>query len=205
MSRTASLVILLVTFSASARADEFDKLGDRLGKLATAASCADKTSPWRPWCIAATGWATGKAGELPKGKVLLGITIELEDGKELAVQLRDKVSLAAFAIDKDGKVKVTSVTPSNDDESKSIAAAVFAVSSQMKGKASVAKVSKDLAGYVGGLHGKYDATKGPAEWSWKGASAGRGRQVGSYWVVVETPDRGNGYFVSIMTDAWASE
>src|SRR5580692_5631675 len=100
--------VLLVVIAASATAAP-DKLATSLDALATAAKCSDQASPWRPWCIAATGWATGKAGALPKGKVLLGVTVELEDGKDTAQQLVDAVSLTAFAIGKEGKVKVTMV------------------------------------------------------------------------------------------------
>ncbi|HEY1558903.1 MAG TPA: hypothetical protein VGF94_28965 [Kofleriaceae bacterium] len=201
-----ALVALVLSFAVPARADSTgDKLTAALGKLATAASCSNKASPWRPWCIAATGWAGGKVGELPKGKVLLGITIELEDGKDTAKQLGDAVGLSAWAIDGDGKLKVTYVTPSNEDEKKPIAEALFDLSSQMKGKTASAAIPKDLAGYVGGLKGAYAATKGKTEWTWQGKSAARARQVGAYWVVVETPDAGNGFFVTVFTPAWASE
>ena len=197
------LVVLVVTFVTAGRADA-DKLSDALGKLATAARCSDKASPWRPWCIAATGWATGKPGELPKAKVMLGLTIELQDGKDTAKQLHDAVGLSAFIV-KDGKVMMRSITPSNDDDKKAIFEAVFTLSSQFKGKSTVAKVPKDLAAYANSLTADYPATKTGGEWTWKGKSAGRARQVGDDWVVVETPDKQDGFFVTILTDAWASE
>jgi hypothetical protein len=142
----SALLAFVVCFTTVTRADSGDKLATALGQLATAANCSNKASPWRPWCIAATGWATGKPGELPKGKVLLGLTIELEDGKDVAKQLSDAVGMSALVIDADGKVKVTYVTPSNPDEGKTIATAIFNLSSELKGKTASAQVPKDLAG-----------------------------------------------------------
>jgi hypothetical protein len=199
-----TLVVLLIALAADAAAGP-DKLATSLDALANAAKCSDHASPWRLWCIAASGWATGKAGQLPNGKVLVGVTIELEDGKDTAQQLVNAVSLTAFAIGKDGKVKVTTVRPENDDERSAAAAAVAALSLQLKGKVAVAKLPKDLASYVSGLQGAYDAKQTANEWTWNGQSAGRARQVGSNWVIVETPAKQNGFFVTVLTSAWASE
>jgi hypothetical protein len=182
-----------------------DPLSAALANLATVARCDDAASPWRPWCIAATGWADGAAGDLPVGKVLVGMTIELEDGKDLDQALRDSVSLTAFAVAKDGKVKVTNVKPTNETEVQSAAAAIFDLVAVFKDKQKLAKLPKDVATYLGGRKGTYPTTKGTNEWTWKGASAGRARKVGRWWVVVETPEAQNGFFVTILTDAWASE
>src|SRR5580698_2261287 len=69
-----------------------DVATERLGALKTAARCDDPASPWRPWCIAAA-YDTGTAAALPVGKVLVGLTIELETGKDVATALSDAVSL----------------------------------------------------------------------------------------------------------------
>ncbi len=72
-----------------------DVATERLGALKTAARCDDATSPWRPWCVAAA-YDTGTAAALPAGKVLVGLTIELETGKDVATALSDKVSFTAW-------------------------------------------------------------------------------------------------------------
>jgi hypothetical protein len=198
--------MLVVALVAPAAAKKMDPLMVTLRNLSDAAKCDDKASPWRPWCIAATGWSSGTAAELPAGKVLLGITIELEDGKDVATALSDSVSLSAFAVGKDGKVKLMTVKPTNDDETKSTAEAVFELSALLKGKTKVAKVPKDLASYLGGLKGAYPAIKsGAGLWTWEGASAGRARKVGTSWVVIATPEKANGYLVTVLTDAWTSK
>ena len=202
----ASVALAAVLSASPVQAKKMmDPLFVALGNLATAAQCDNKASPWRPWCIAATGWTDGTAADLPAGKVLVGMTIEVENGKDLKQALSDAVSLTAFAIGKDGTVKVTTVKPTSDAESKSVGEAVFNLAAVFKDKAKVAKLPKDLASYVAGLKGAYPATKGATEWSWKGASAGRARKVGPWWVVIESPDAQNGFFVTILTDAWASQ
>ncbi len=204
--RLASIAVLAVVTASPVQAKKMmDPLVGALANLATAAECDNKASLWRPWCIAATGWRDGTAADLPVGNVLVGITLEIQDGKDLKQALSDSVSLTAFAIGKDGTVKVTTVKPTSDAESKSVGEAVFNLAAVFKDKAKVAKLPKDLASYVAGLKGAYAATKGTTEWTWKGASSGRARKVGPWWVVIESPDAQNGYFVTILTDAWASQ
>src|SRR5690242_17050238 len=124
-------VLACMLLAAQVRADPL--VTRQLGELRTAASCQDKASPWRPWCIA-TEWATGSAGALPAGKVLVGMTIELEQGKSVRDALSNKVTFVALAIGKDGKVKLTDVKPTNADEEKSVAEAIFAASAVFKGR-----------------------------------------------------------------------
>ncbi len=202
----ASVAVLAVVTASPVHAKKVaDPLFAALSNLATAAQCDNKASLWRPWCIAATGWGDGTAADLPAGKVLVGMTLEVEDGKDLKQALSDAVSLTAFAIGKDGTVKVTTVKPTSDAESRAVGEAVFNLAAVFKDKAKVAKLPKDLAGYVAGLKGAYPATKSATEWTWKGASSGRARKVGPWWVVIESPDAHNGFFVTILTDAWASQ
>lgn len=200
--------LLLVFAPAVALADEMkaeppdDPADAPLAKLAVAAKCSDNTSPWRLWCIA-SDWSKGSAAALPSGKVLVGVTVELEDGKDVAAALKDKVSFTAFAIDKDNKVKVTTVTPSNDAEKKSMFEAGAAASLVFKGKAKTAKLPKDLAGYVKTLKGEHKVTNTRGAWTWSGASNGRARKVGDFWVVLETPKSGKaGIFATILTEKW---
>ncbi len=195
----ALCALALVGFPLAARADD-KVITDELASLKAAAKCEDAASPWRPWCIA-TQFATGAAGELPKGKILVGLTVELEKGKEVQA-LTDRVSFVALVVGSDGKVKLASVTPSNPEEQKMMAAAVMGVAVVFKGKATSAKIPADLARYLKSLKGEYAPTKAGAEWTWAGASASHLRKVGASWVVIEVPKAGNGVFATILTDAW---
>ncbi len=205
--KAAALAILLASSSlalADKPAPKVDVIATQLDGLKTAAKCADATSPWRPWCIA-TRFATGTVADLPKGKVLVGLSIRLEKGKDLADALSNRVTLAALAIDADGKVKLTDVTPSNDGESTMIGKAVFNASAVFKGKATSIDVPKELAGYIGTLKGAYAATRTATEWTWTGKSAMHLRKVDKFWVAIEVPDAQDGIFATILTDAWAGK
>jgi hypothetical protein len=202
--RTWNLILLATLLAADARA-ETDPVAEPLAALGKAANCEDKASPWRPWCIAVDGWKNGKPDALPAGKVLLGLTIELENGKDVGAALNDHVSLSALAVSKEGRVKLTNVKPENKDEADATAEAVFNLATTFKGKTDVAKVPKVLADYLGGLQGKYTVAKGKQEWTWKGESAGRARKGGSTWIVIEQPDKANGFWLTILTDKWAAQ
>ncbi len=166
--------------------------------------CDDATSPWRPWCVAAA-YDTGTAAALPAGKVLVGLTIELETGKDVATALSDKVSFTAWAVGTDGKVKLTTVKPTSDDESKAVGEAVFATAAVFKAKAKTAKLPTDLAGYVKSLKGAATRTREVRAASGRSGPAppprraqGPARSARS----IETPDKQNGVFATILTDAW---
>jgi hypothetical protein len=179
-----------------------DPTASALARLRTAAKCEDKASPWRPWCIAAD-WSKGTA-ELPKG-TLVGLTIQLEDGADAKQALSDRVSFVALAVGKDGKVKLTDIKPTAKGEDVMIAEVVMSAAAVFKGKAKTAQVPKDLAGYIKGLQGTYKAEKNAIEWTWQGQSAAKLRKVGAFWVVIETPAKGNGIFATILTDAWEAK
>ena len=201
MRTTWLLATLLIPTLASAEKAEPDITKGRLDALRTAAKCEDKASVWRPWCIAAD-FETGTAAALPKGKVLVGLTIELEVGKDASKALTGNVSFSALAIGKDGKVKLTSVKPENADEAIAVAEAVAGAAMVFKGKVKTAKLPKELAGYFKTLEGAYAVTKSGAQWTWTGASTSRLRKVGAHWVVIEVPKANNGIFATIFTDAW---
>jgi hypothetical protein len=179
---------------------------DPLADLAAAAKCSDAKSVWRPWCIATDGWSKGTAAALPAGKsTLLGLTIVLENGKPAADALSNQVSLSALALRTDGKqvfAQITNVKPSNPEEEKMTAEAVFNLAAVMKDKAPKAKVDKGLLGYLQTLPdaAKYVATQGKTGWTWEGASSAELRKVGNYWVAIETPKAKNGVWISIFTD-----
>jgi hypothetical protein len=190
-----ALALLLVPSLAFA-----DVTTDELAALKAAARCADRTAPFRPWCVAAD-FATGAAAELPKRKVLVGITVELAKGKEAAA-LTDKVSFVALAVDADGKVKLTDVKATNERERQMVGEAVMGVAMLFKGKATTAKMPTDLAGYLKTLKGSYPTTKVGKDWTWTGASSSRMRKVGEAWVIVETPKGDQGIFATVLTEAW---
>jgi hypothetical protein len=205
MHRLLALALIFVA-AGSARADRYDPIAASLGALRTAAKCDDKASPWRPWCIA-VDYYSGKPADLPT-KNLVGLTIELENGVDVAKALSDKVTLVSFAATRDGKlvkVKLADIKPTNDDEIKSVAEGVMAVSLVFKGKAKVAELPKELASYVAGLTGSYEVTKGPLEWSWTGKNPSTARKVGAFWVVIEIASKGNGIWATILTDQWAKK
>jgi hypothetical protein len=195
--------IIVVSLFALARpsAADTDLVTKQLAALGDAASCKDAASPFRPWCIAAD-FANGKLADLPKGKTLVGITVELEVGKDAKAALTDKVIPAALVIDDKGMVKITDITPSNDGEKTMLGEAVFNLSTVFKHKARTAKLPKDLASYVKTMKAKYKPSKSPTEWTWTGESAARLRRVGDFWVSVETPTEKNGIWVSVFTDKW---
>jgi len=206
MNNLRSVVVLVVAAIAPAAmakkvAPKVDVVAASLGELRTAANCQDKASPWRPWCIAAE-FPSGTAGELPKGKILVGMTVELQQGKDAKQALSDKVSFVALAIDQDGKAKLTDVKPTSKDEEQAVMESIFNTTAVFKGKATTATIPKDMAGYLKTLKGQYATTKGPTEWTWTGQTQSRMRKVGAFWVVIEIPKAGNGVFATILTDAW---
>jgi hypothetical protein len=200
-------LLILTLFSAAALAERaVEPEPTQLEELAKAAQCTDKASPWRPWCIA-TEFPGGKAAALPS-KNLVGITVELEKGKDAAVAIRDKVTFVALAVTKSGKetkVKLTDVKPENDDEKLAVASAVAAVSIVFKGKATTAKLPKALADYAKGRPGEYVATQAKTGWTWEGANPSELRKVGKFWVLIETAKKGNGIWATVLTDAWTAD
>jgi hypothetical protein len=179
-----------------------DPTTSALALLKQAARCDDKTSPWRPWCIA-TEWSNG-SNQMP-AKTLVGITIELEDGKDVKQALRDRVSFSALAVGADGKVKLTFITPTAKGEDVMLADALMQVSAVFKGKAKTARLPNSLAGHLGGMKGTYKPEKTKIGWTWQGASAAEIRKVGNFWVVIERPAKGNGIFATVLTDAWEAK
>lgn len=198
-------LVILFLFTSIARADRVAE-PTQLEELATAAKCTDKASPWRPWCIA-TEFAKGSGAALPK-KNLVGITVELEKGKDVASAIRDRVTLVALGITKKGKetkLKLTDVKPENDDENLAVVSAIAAVSTVLKGKAATAKLPKALAEYLSGRPGEYVVTQGKGGWTWEGANPSELRKVGKFWVLIETAKTGNGIWATVLTDAWSAD
>ncbi len=199
--KLSSLVMVgVLVLAGVAHADKAEPLAAALTKLGTAAKCSDPASPLRPWCIA-VDFAKGTAPALPT-KALVGMTVELEDGKDYGDALINKVTFVAIAIGKDAKVKLTDVKATSADETKAVMEAVGAAAMVFKGKAEIAKLPKELSDYVKTLQGAYKTKKEKGAIVWKGANSSELRKVGKFYVVIETASRGNGVWVSILTDAW---
>lgn len=196
----AVVVAGAVGLASVAHADKADPVKTGLTRLAAGAKCTDKASPWRPWCIAAD-WSKGAAGSLPT-KSLVGMTIEIEEGKDIAEALSQKVTFVALAIDEGGKVKLTDVKPGNEAEVTTVGEAVFAATSVFKDKAKVAKLPAELASYVRALKGTYATKKVGNAWAWTGKSTSQLRKVGKFYVVIERAEAETGIWATILTESW---
>ena len=199
--KLVSLVLIgIVGLGGVARAEKVDPLTAALTKLGDAAKCSDAASLFRPWCIA-VDFPKGTVPALPR-KALVGMTVELEDGKDFHDALINRVTFVAIAVDKDGKVKLTDVKPTSADETKAMMEAVGAAALVFKGKAETAKLPKELSDYVKTLKGAYKTKKENGSITWKGANSSQLRKVGKFYVVIEKADKGNGIWASILTDTW---
>jgi hypothetical protein len=210
---TVMVAALLLSAGAAQGKDPVKKNATTLlAELHAAASCPSTDGAYRVWCIPADGWAKGTPAAISDGtRGLLGLTIALSKKGAAKDEMVSDVSLSVLAIKADkGKVlaKITSIKPTSDDETKMVAEAVAELAVLYKGKSDKAQVSKDLADYVGQLAAaaSYPVTKGKTGWTFSGESdAAELRQVGDYWIAVETPPADDGIFVSIFTDKYAAK
>ncbi len=178
-----------------------------LSELAVAARCSDAASPFRPWCIAATGWGDATSAPLPgDGSVLVGLTVELEKSKSTLDALTNRVTLSALAFRTEGDKsygQITMIKSQSDAESRMAAEAVAGASAVFKGKAQLVTIHVDLAQYLKTLPAKaeYPIAKGKISWAWSGASLAELRKSGDHWITIEKPTQGApGIFVSLFTD-----
>jgi hypothetical protein len=206
----AAIAAIVVLGTAVAHAD--DLAGPRLAELAKAAKCgatkpdaAEAASPWRTWCPA-TRFAAGKPGDLPTGKILLGVTIGLETGHDAADALANRVTLSALAISADGKqVKLTDITDNDPAEKQMIAETIASIALVMKGKATTVTVPAGLAQYLTTLPTKYPIAKTAAGWAWTGLNPTRLRRVEGRWVAIEQPTEQTGVFATVLVDTWVTK
>ena len=193
--KALALVAVLVGAGAAA-GPRTDVVAARLADLRAAAKCATAASPW---CIAAD-FAKGTAPALPRGKVLVGLTVELANDADAAAELVDRVSFVAFAVSTDGKVKLTDVHPTDSGEEAAIAEAIANAARVFEGKAKVATVQPSLGATIKTLAGTFPTTKTGTEWTFTGATPSHLRKVGAFWVAIEAPE--DGIFATVLTDAW---
>ncbi len=206
-------VVAITATPATAKRRNPDPTAVLLGDLSTAARCNEKASPFRPWCIAADGWASGTVVKPPVGKVLVGITIRRTTAATAPWDLAadPTIGLAALVVRRDGpavELRLADINPTKDDEKPQIADALANVSTVLKGKGSTVKVPPPLAAYLKSLSKKsgHVATKGATGWTWsagKDMPLGELRKVGKFWVVIETPTAGaEGRFITVLTEKW---
>jgi hypothetical protein len=204
--RIASLVFVVIAVvlglgTSPAAADDTDVT---LARLADAAKCKNKASPWRAWCPATT-WAKGKAGALKPG-VMAGITVAIAADADVQQALTERVTFVVLAVRRDGKKLVAAlrdVKPENDSESEMVAKAVMGVAAVLKGKAKEVVLDKDLRDFADSLvaQASRDVAKTRTGWIWDtDDNHVELRQVGTAWVVIETPKTGGaGRFVTVLT------
>ena len=169
-----------------------------LTALGRAAKCRDKASPLRPWCIA-TRWRHGKPTR--PTRTLIGLTVALEDGKDYADALSNKVTLVALAVQR-RKAKLFEIKPTEPGEEAMLGEAVAAIASVFKGKAKRAALPENLATYIRGRKATYPMARGRHDVYWRDPNRPRLRKVGAFWVAIEHPSENNGVWITILTDAW---
>jgi hypothetical protein len=197
--RWCSLAIVAALTQAAVADRDRDVARERLGELRAGARCDEASSPWRPWCVAAA-YDSGTAAPLPTGKVLVGLSVRLDPGKDVAEELHATTQLSAWAVGDDGRVSVTAILPSTPDENREIFMAVPAIAAVLKGVARTAELPADIAQYLATLRGSHPATRAGSEWTWGGVEPARARKVGAYWVVLERA--GSRIDATVLTDAW---
>lgn len=207
MRRTLGVVAGLLLFHGLAWAQPIEK--KMLDALAKDLDCAKSKSLARLglWCLGPRGFKSGRQPPLPRSsRVYVGVTVELERGKPVRQALLKKVHPAALAVRRDGGQvfgKITSITPSNAEEKKSLGRAVFVIAAVLKGRTQQARLDQGLVTFLRSLPSKASyriKSKGLKEWRISGASRARIRKLGSVLVAVEVPKAGNGIFLSLFTE-----
>lgn len=173
-----------------------------LPRLGRAAHCPSK----RVWCIAAEGWATGIAADLPEAGVLVGVTVALEVARSDEDLLETEVTLSVLSV-RAGHGLVTELPPGSAAGQRLIAATITKVAQLLRGEVSRLELPPELQPALASsrAEARYPLTRTASEWRMAGKAEARIRRVASgAWVVVETPIAGpEGIFVSIYPDEWS--
>ncbi|MDP1827928.1 MAG: hypothetical protein Q8L48_31935 [Archangium sp.] len=176
---------------------------DVLERVAKAIDCkAGSKDPLRAWCAATlTAGAGFKAAK--DQTVLLGISAPLPSNRDLREVLlkATRVSALAFA---GGKVRLTDVTPDNDDEAKQLLMVAGEISAALKGAGARVKISEGLAGFLPVLAGQAkdgaavkDSAKGPAHAKLKSPTRLWLVKSGKLEVFVVAEDAADGAWLSV--------
>jgi hypothetical protein len=152
----------------------------------------------RHWC------PVGQIGNEPFSApasvtTLLGVTMEVRDGAAVGQDMLKTTSLSAMHLGAKN-VRVTSLKPSNADEQKELAEAVFNVGKALKGQAGEIAISKSLAGYLDQerRHAGYPLTVTKNFAGYVAKLPSRIYRSGHTYVVLEKA--AGGAFVSVFTD-----
>lgn len=177
-----------------------------LGQVHDSAGCPSETAPHRVWCIAADGWATGTAADLPSGSHLfVGLSAGFIEDESIEDGLTGNVFFAAFGMRNEGKPTglITDVNPKGVDEQAMVKDAVAEVTEVFKGKQPKARLAKPLHDWISEIPpaANHALIREATGWRLEGRARAELRKVGDYWVALELPTEGPpGLFVSIFTD-----
>ncbi len=181
-----------------------DPTADAVAKLRQGADCGNKASKHRLWCPAAE-WAKGKPHTMKPG-LWIGLSVSIEADTDLETALTDDASLVVLRVDKDGpqlSATLREVEGAPGVDTKAVDDATAAVRAVLAGKGKVT-LSKPVRAFTDSLKGggTRAMTRTKIEWTWTTGHGGAAlREVGSAFVVIETPEGDNpGRTITILTD-----
>ncbi|MBL8911837.1 MAG: hypothetical protein JNM17_14180 [Archangium sp.] len=119
---------------------------DVITRIARELDCKPASKdPLRPWCVAVL--TEGAGFTAPKDVVLLGLSAPLPWSTSITDALLKGTRVSAMAF-KGGKVKLTDVTPDNDDEKKQLLEIAMQVAAVLKGNGKAITVSKGMSEFL---------------------------------------------------------
>ncbi|MFT3712276.1 MAG: hypothetical protein QM817_31915 [Archangium sp.] len=144
---TPALVVLALTAPPTPAPTAAAQKEDVVARIGKALDCKPTTKdPLRPWCI--TQLTTDAGFTTPKeGTVLVGLSVPLPASKDVREILLKATRVSALAF-QGGKVKLTDVTPDNDDEKRQLLDVAVQVSMVLKDQADSIAVPKGLSEYL---------------------------------------------------------
>lgn len=207
MKRSTSSLMLLalaaVGFGRSSLAAA-DATGDAIAKLAKGADCGNRTSAHKDWCPI-VDWAKGKPAAL-KPSLMVGLSVAIESDTDVDTALTDDATVIALRVDKDGpqlSATLRDVEGAPGVTTRQVDPLEKDIRARLVGKIRKIKLGKEVRAFTDSLKGDGTRalTKGKDTWTWTtGHSSAEMRQVGKYWVIVETPDDSStGRVISLLT------
>ncbi|MBN1773977.1 MAG: hypothetical protein JXB32_22145 [Deltaproteobacteria bacterium] len=191
--------------------DAAERIAARLGELATAAQCARPDSSSRNWCVAAQGWATGTAAELPVGgSALLGLSLTLDARHAAAAAILEPAVVSVLALRNEGgtaTAQTSTITPTNAAEGSALTQAAFNLALVFKGQVESAEVPAPLVEFIGSLPAvaSNPAVAGGRGWRFDNPEPVELRRVGNDWVAVQLlPDDPEGLVLTTFTDRFVA-
>jgi hypothetical protein len=175
-----------------------ERIKELLDGVNKAADCANPESNFKSWCLAAQGWATGTAAELPLGgSALLGLTVTLGTDEPIPTVLADGVSVSILAVRNENgsppTAQISTINPSTSEEANALKEAMFNLGLVLKGKAEGALVAGELIDFAGTLPGAASNPLKQSErgWSFENPEAVEIRRVGDMWVAAQSDPDGS--------------